>query len=58
METGKELLPILEVWMDGWNWKNGFLISDASDGESWIPGLEGAPTGLDSGTGVRFGMQA
>lgn len=61
METGKELLPILEVWMmlmDGWNWKNGFLVSEASDGENWIPGLEGAPTGLDSRTGVRLGIQA
>lgn len=49
---------ILEVWMsllmDGWNRKNGFLASKTSDGENWIPGRT---TGLNDGTGVRFGMQ-
>lgn len=57
METGKEMLPILEVWMilmGGWNWKNGFLVSEASDGENWIPGLEGAPTGLRQSNRSKF----
>lgn len=44
----------MSLLMDGWNRKNGFLASKTSDGENWILGRT---TGLDDGTGVRFGMQ-